>query len=95
MTDQPEFDLKAIRAAFRPAVLSDDLFEACRIMETAAGIDEPFVVRRFEEMSSRLAMMWLVYEIEDRAESLRYWLNVERLWLTIKINSERISPAPA
>ncbi len=30
-----------IRAAIRPAVLSDDFFEACRIMEKAAGIEEP------------------------------------------------------
>jgi len=89
-------NIDAIRAAIRPAVLSDDLFEACRIMERAAGIDEPFVVRRFPEMAWHIELKWAAfYEPEDRAESLRYWLIVERLWLTIKINSERISPAPA
>src|SRR5258707_9656122 len=80
-----------IRAAIRPAVLSDDFFEACRIMEKAAGIEEPFVARRFEQMASKIAMMWLVYEPADRAESLRYWLAVERMWPMLKINSKEIS----
>jgi hypothetical protein len=93
-TPGPIMNIEAIRAAIRPAVLSDDFFEACGIMETAAGIEEPFVVRRFEEMSSRLAMMWLVYEIDDRAESLRYWLAVERMWPMLKINRKEISQVP-
>ena len=87
-------NLAAIRAAVRPAVSSDDFFEACRIMEKAAGMEEPFVVRRFPEMASRLAVIWPVYPIEDRAESLRHWLVVDRMWPTIKINSERISQVP-
>jgi hypothetical protein len=88
-------NIDAIRAAIRPAVLSDDLFEACRIMERAAGIEEPFVVRRFEDMAARIAGMWLVYDIEDRAENLRYWLIAERLWPALKIgNSKEISQVP-
>ena len=88
-------NIEAIRAAIRPAVLSDDLFEACRIMERAAGIEEPFVVRRFEDMAARIAGMWLVYEIEDRAESLRHWLIAERRWPALKIgNSKEISQVP-
>ena len=82
-----------IRAAIRPAVLSDDFFEACRIMEKAAGIEEPFVARRFEQMASKIAMMWLVYEPADRAESLRYWLAVERMWPMLKIGKETPSTA--
>ena len=93
-TPGPLTNLEAIRAAVRPAVKCDDFFEACRIMEKAAGIEEPFVARRFEEMSSRLAIMWFMYEPTDRAESLRHWLIVDRMWPTIKINSERISQVP-
>ena len=59
-------------------------------MEKAA-IDEHFVVRRFEEMSSRLV---LVYEVEDRAESLRYCLIVERMAPILKINGKEISQVP-
>jgi hypothetical protein len=93
-TPGPLMNIESIRAAVRPAVKCDDFFEACRIMEKAAGIEEPFVARRFEEMSSKLAMMWLVYEIEDRAESLRFWLIVERMWPMLKINSKEISQVP-
>jgi hypothetical protein len=39
-------NLNAIRAAVRPAVLSDDLFEACRIMEKPAGIPRRQFCRR-------------------------------------------------
>jgi hypothetical protein len=95
MTDQPEFDLNAIRAAFRAAVLSDDMAVACRIMERAAGIEEPLVVRRFPEMAWYIAFQWTTfYEPEDRAASLKHWLAAERLWPTIKIKSERIFQVP-
>jgi hypothetical protein len=95
VNDQPEFDLNAIRAAIRPAVLTDDLFEACRIMETAAGIEEPLLPRLLPQMSSKLAIIWeLFYEPEDRAESLRYWLVAERLWPMLKINGKEISQVP-
>ena len=78
MNEKPVvMNIDAIRAAIRPAVLSEDFFESCTIMEQAAGI-EPFVARRFPEMATRLAMMWLVFEIEDRAESLRHRLIIER-----------------
>jgi hypothetical protein len=86
MSDKPELcrntrpvvmNLDAIRAAIRPAVLSEDFFESCAIMEQAVGI-EPFVARRFPEMAIWLAIMWQVFEIEDRAESLRHWLIIER-----------------
>src|SRR5258706_3301347 len=80
-----------IRAAIRPAVLSDDFFEACRIMEKAAGIEEPFVARRFEQMASKIAMMWLVYEPADPAESLRHLLALERMWPLLEINSQEDS----
>jgi hypothetical protein len=94
-TPGPFMNIDAIRAAVRPAVLSDDMFEACRIMEKAAGIDEPLVARRFEEMSCHLALYWgAFFEIADRGESLKHWLVVERLWPRIKINGKEISRAP-
>ncbi len=62
-TPGPLMNIEAIRAAVRPAG---------RIMEKAAGIEEPFVVRRFEEMAWHIAFKWAAfYEPEDRAESLR------------------------
>ena len=88
-------NIDAIRAAIRPAILTDDLFEACRIMETAAGIEEPLLPRQFPEMASRLAIHWeLFYEPADRAESLRYWLIVERLWPMLEINGKEIPQVP-
>jgi hypothetical protein len=93
-TPGPLMNIEAIRAAVRPAVKCDDFFEACRIMEKAAGIEEPFVARRFEQMASKIAMMWLVYEPADRAESLRYWLIVERMWPMLKINGKEILQVP-
>jgi hypothetical protein len=88
-------NIDAIRAAVRPAVKCDDFFEACRIMEKAAGIEEPFVVRRFEEMAWRLALYWeAFFEPEDRASSLKHWLIVEGMWPTIKINGKEISQVP-
>jgi hypothetical protein len=87
-------NIDAIRAAIRPAIKCDDFFEACRIMEKAADIEEPFVVRRFEEMAWRLAFYWeAFYEPADRAESIKHWLIVERRWPTLKINKE-ISQVP-
>jgi hypothetical protein len=89
-------NLAAISNAIEPAVRSDDLFEACRIMDAAAGLTEPFVARRFERMSIHLATAWYVFDkIEDRAESLKHWLIVEQIFPTIKINSKRIPQAPA
>jgi len=94
-TPGPLMNIEAIRAAVRPAVKCDDFFEACRIMEKAAGIEEPFVVQRFEEMAWYIAFKWAAfYEREDRAESLRYWLIVERMWPTLKINGKEISQVP-
>jgi hypothetical protein len=83
-------DLDAIRTAIRPAVLSDDMAEACHIMERAADLPEgSLVAGRFEQMSAKLALTWELFrEIEDRAESLRHWLIVERLWPNIKIGKE-------
>jgi hypothetical protein len=66
-----------------------------RIMETAAGIEEPLLPRLLPQMSSKLAIIWeLFYEPEDRAESLRYWLVAERLWPMLKINGKEISQVP-
>jgi hypothetical protein len=94
-TPGPLMNIEAIRAAVRPAVLSDDLFEACRIMETAAGIEEPFVVRRFPEMAWHIELKWAAfYEPEDRAASLRHWLIVERMWPMLKINTKEILQVP-
>jgi hypothetical protein len=95
-TPGPLMNIEAIRAAVRPAVLSDDLFEACALMERAAGIAEgSFVAGRLPEMSWRIALEWAAfYEPADRAESLRYWLIVERLWPMLKINSKEISQVP-
>jgi hypothetical protein len=91
----PPMNIDAIRAAVRPAVKCDDFFEACRIMEKAAGIEEPFVTRRFPEMSCHLALYWAAFfEIADRGESLKHWLIVERLWPRIKINGKEISQVP-
>jgi hypothetical protein len=46
-------------------------------------------------MSWRIALEWeAFYEPADRAESLRYWLIVERLWPMLKINSKEISQVP-
>jgi len=87
-------DLDAIRAAFRLAVQSDDLFVACALMERAVGLG-PFLPRQFPEMASRLAFHWeLFYGPADRAESLRYWLVAERLWPMLKINGKEISQVP-
>lgn len=88
-------NLDAIRAAVRPTVKCEDFFEACAIMEKAAGI-EPFVARRFPEMAFHLALYWgAFFEIEDRAESIRHWLIVENMWSQgrIIINKE-ISQVP-
>jgi hypothetical protein len=53
-------DLDAIRAAFRLAVQSDDLFVACALMERAVGLG-PFLPRQFPEMASRLAIHWELF----------------------------------
>jgi hypothetical protein len=89
-------NLDAIRAAVRPAVTCDDLFEACRIMERAADLPEGSIVAgRFREMSWRLDLYWgAFFEPADRAESLKHWLIIERRWPSITIKTERISPAP-
>lgn len=89
-------NIDAIRAAIRPAVLSDDLFTSIAIVERAAGLPEgTFIAGRFPEMAWHLALSWAAFfEPEDRAESLRYWLIAERLWPTLKINSKEIHEVP-
>jgi hypothetical protein len=88
-------NLDAIRAAVRLAVLCDDLAVACSLVERAAGLG-PFLPRQTTEMSDRLAIHWeLFYEPADRAESLKHWLAVERMWPTLKIGiTKEISQVP-
>src|SRR5258708_5223421 len=64
------------------AAAMDDLAGACRLAERAAGIAEgSFVAGRFPEMSTGLAVVWAAfYDPVDRAESIRHWLVIERLW---------------